>query len=144
MKVAVIGPEATPPESKAIPTNNLGVKYVSRIAKRYPGKRKCHKWTDGFNILIIDKATATATPTARENKIRLFLICPLVTSSICSFNTYTAGSAKITVSPKIKPVKMTSQSFPIKAIVCPIALPASIKPALTPTKKKNKTYKSIE
>ncbi len=38
-KVAVIGPLATPPESKAMPVNTLGTKKLSIIAVRYPGIR---------------------------------------------------------------------------------------------------------
>ena len=34
MKVAVIGPDATPPESKAMPTNIFGTKKVSVSAMR--------------------------------------------------------------------------------------------------------------
>jgi len=39
IKVAVIGPVATPPASNAMPTNNLGEKNVSKIAIKYPGSR---------------------------------------------------------------------------------------------------------
>ena len=36
-KVAVMGPEATPPESKAMAVNSGGEKKVRTAAARYPG-----------------------------------------------------------------------------------------------------------
>ena len=60
-KRQVIGPLATPPESKAIAVKIGGVKKVSTAAMRYPG---INKYMIGIptTIRIIARATEIATP----------------------------------------------------------------------------------
>lgn len=87
MKVAVIGPDATPPESYAIPTKMDGTKYDNRADRANPGKRKCHNLSPGMSMRIIDMVTAKAIPIDSVTKIFFFLMCPDVTDSTCSVNT---------------------------------------------------------
>ena len=80
-KVVVIGPVATPPESKAIDVNILGVKKESDIAKIYPGIKK---YIIGIpkNMRIIDNPTAKAILIERLNLIAFQGIEPSVRSDI--------------------------------------------------------------
>ena len=59
MKVADIGPDATPPESKAIAVNMGGTKNDSPKAIRYPGTT-IHKMLIPVRTLIMESAMAKA------------------------------------------------------------------------------------
>ena len=105
MKVAVIGPEATPPESKAIPTK-IWSTLLDRISdKRKPGTISIHRAKPSILILKMASITAKATPIDRATRIFFLGIEPPVTSSTCSARTDTAGSAKTTKSPSTKPIR---------------------------------------
>ena len=72
----VIGPVATPPESKAIDVKILGVINDNKIAKMYPGIRK-YIIEIPFNILIIESPTAKAILIDRLNLIAFLGIAPV-------------------------------------------------------------------
>ena len=76
-----MGPDATPPESKAIPMNKLGTYRVRIMEIKYPGSKKCHRDRAGTKILTIDKDTAKATPIERVVKTTFLDKWPEVTSS---------------------------------------------------------------
>ena len=79
-KVLVIGPLATPPESKAIPTKILGTKRDNTKAITYPGIRM-YKIGICSNILSIANATLTETPIDIQRFIAWAEIAPFVTVS---------------------------------------------------------------
>ena len=91
-KVAVIGPDATPPESKAMDVNILGDAKDSARAAAYPGSRK-YITEIPVSTLIIASAREAATPMEREISMALAGLDPAVSSSTCLFSTCTAGSA---------------------------------------------------
>ena len=85
-KQAVIGPDATPPESKAMDVKISGTKNVSTKAIAYPIMR-------GYIIempvsaLKIAIPTEIATPTSRAMPRAFLGIAPDVTSSTCFLST---------------------------------------------------------
>ena len=91
-KVAVIGPDATPPESNAIAVNIFGTKKDSASAIRYPGRMN-QKMEIPVSTRIMASPMDTDTPRDRLSPMASPEIAPDVISSTCSFNTYTAGSA---------------------------------------------------
>ena len=91
-KVAVIGPDATPPESNAIAVNIFGTDIVRTNASAYPGTRN-HKIEIPVSTRIIANPRENATPSDRLYPIAFPGIAPEVSSSTCSISTYTAGSA---------------------------------------------------
>ena len=92
-KVAVIGPEATPPESNAIAVNNFGTKNVSIKAIKYPGTKN-QRILIPVNTRIIASPTDEATPIDKLVPIAFAEIAPEVISSTCFVRTNTAGSAR--------------------------------------------------
>ena len=84
--VAVIGPLATPPESKAMAVKIGGVKNVSTAAIRYPGT---NRYIIGIptTIRIIASATEMATPMDRLVLKAFAGIAPAVISNTCLFST---------------------------------------------------------
>ena len=90
--VAVIGPDATPPESNAIAVNIFGTKNVNPRATAYPGSRN-HKIEIPVSTRTIASPRENATPMDRLIPIAFAEMAPEVSSSTCSVNTYTAGSA---------------------------------------------------
>ena len=140
-----MGPEATLPASKAIPVNTFGTTKLNINATVYPGTIKCHNSNPGTSIRKTDPTTASPTPSDKDGRIKLRLIAPPVTSSICLTNTLTAGSARMVTTPKTKENTNNTNTFPCSASCVPKAVPTSIKPALTPVKKRIKpvnVYKS--
>ena len=91
-KVAVIGPDATPPESNAIAVNIFGTDIVRTNASAYPGTRN-HRIEIPVSTRIIANPRENATPSDRLYPIAFPGIAPEVSSSTCSISTYTAGSA---------------------------------------------------
>lgn len=96
IKVAVIGPEATPPESKAIPTNIWGTFLDNNKEIIKPGTITIHRENPSIFILNMASIISKATPIDRALRISFLGIGPPVTSSTCSAKTATAGSAKTT------------------------------------------------
>ena len=97
--VEVSGPEATPPESNAIPENIDGQKIIKIIEIIYPGIRmnfKLNPNTARSNASPIAKDV----PTERKIKRYFLLIVPPETLSTCSLKTQTAGSAQTINAPK--------------------------------------------
>ena len=90
--VAVIGPEATPPESKAIAVKILGTKNVKIKAIKYPGTKN-HIMDIPVSTLNMASPTEAATPIDKLVPIALAEIAPEVISSTCLVSTNTAGSA---------------------------------------------------
>ena len=90
--VAVIGPEATPPESNAIAVKIGGTKNDNTIAIRYPGTRK-YIIGRSATIRSMESPTDTATPMERLVLNAFAGIAPDVISYTCLFRTCTAGSA---------------------------------------------------
>ena len=90
--VAVIGPDATPPESKAIAVNILGTKKDNPNATTYPGIIK-------YKIEIPVSTRIIANPIEKDTLMHKLIfiadagIAPSVSSSTCFVKTYTAGSA---------------------------------------------------
>lgn len=79
-KVELIGPDATPPESNAIPTKSFGHKKDKIMASEYPGTRTAIK----LNPKIVFKSaipTETETPEARKTSSIFLRIVPPETSS---------------------------------------------------------------
>ena len=78
-KLAVIAPEATPPESKAIAVNMSGTKTVKTNAIQYPGIRK---YIIGMCKIILSIASPTdaATPHIKLVLNAFFGIAPAVIS----------------------------------------------------------------
>ena len=91
-KVAVIGPDATPPESKAMDVNIFGAAKERARASIYPGSRK-YITEMPVSTLIMASPKDTATPMERESSIALAGMDPAVSSSTCLLSTCTAGSA---------------------------------------------------
>jgi len=94
-KVAVMGPRQHRPSHKrylqkwaVLGKKGLrpGQSQAAEGAKAQVCCLECGSW----------KGTAQAMPMDRTTIITLRLICPAVTSSICSVRTYTAGSASTT------------------------------------------------
>ena len=91
-KVAVIGPDATPPESNAIAVKIFGTKNVSSSAIAYPGIMN-HIIGIPVSTRSIAIPMDTDTPMDKLVPIALALIAPEVISSTCFVSTNTAGSA---------------------------------------------------
>src|SRR5699024_7187418 len=91
-KVAVMGPEATPPESKAMAVKMGGTTKVRARATRYPGTTK-YRMGRPVSTRIMARPLAMATATHRLRPMALAEMAPLVRSSTCLFSTWTAGSA---------------------------------------------------
>ena len=85
-KVAVIGPEATPPESNAIEVNISGTKNVSTRAIAYPGIKN-HIIDIPVRTRIIASPTETATPIESDVPRSFPGIVPEVVSSTCFVST---------------------------------------------------------
>ena len=76
-KVAVIGPDATPPESNAIAVNIFGTKKDRQMAITYPGRIN-QKTEIPVSTRTIARPTDTATPRERLNPMDLPEIAPEV------------------------------------------------------------------
>src|SRR5699024_12369138 len=100
---------------------------------RKTNNKKIHNFRTGIQTLKIDIYTAKAIPIHKLTNITFFFIRPAVTSSTCSVNTYTAGSANTTTVPNMKPITGNNQDDSKLAIPSPINLPTSMNPAFTPT-----------
>ena len=127
--VEVNGPEATPPESNAIPVNRSGQNIIKTKAMTYPGikmKRKLIPRIERHK----ESPIAIAVPTDKKTRRTFRLIVPPLTASTCSLKTQTAGSAQTIIAPSKSPVviKMKYQTPPFLATIYPKVLP-SISPA---------------
>ena len=87
-----MGPEATPPESKAIAVNIFGTKKDKSSAMAYPGKIN-HIMEIPVKTLIMESPIDTATPIDKPAPMALAEMAPEVISSTCFVSTNTAGSA---------------------------------------------------
>ncbi len=134
LKVAVMGPDATPPASKAIPTNRSGTKNASTTALPKPANRYIQSLISGMRVRSV--AISTASPTARERKISTSgrLTWPPVTSSTWCVSTITAGSASTVTSPSRNDTISTGAMLSIPARVLPTCRPTCMKPPLTPVR----------
>ena len=90
--VAVMGPEATPPESKAMAVKIFGTTKDKPMAHRYPGTSRT-KIEMPVRTRSMARPMDTATPMDRLVLMALPGIAPEVSSSTCRFSTWTAGSA---------------------------------------------------
>ena len=99
MNVAVIGPEATPPESKAIAVYISGTKKERISAIAYPGIAN-HSIDIPVMTRSIEMPIASAIAMERLRRIVLPGIVPALTSSTCFSRTMTAGSAEIMNQPR--------------------------------------------
>ena len=91
-KVAVMGPEATPPESKAMEVKMDGTTKERPSAITYPGSRKASSGMP-YSTRRMESPRESAIPMERPRIIVCSEIAPPVISSTCLFNTRTAGSA---------------------------------------------------
>ncbi len=132
-KVAIIGPEATPPASNAMPTNTGLHQNDKNKAKAKPGSRKYHNFTSGTVMRTMESEIAMAAPKESVRRMSPRGMVPPVTSSICTPRTCTAGSMRTTIRPKRNPTAIRSL-VSIEAICIPITLPISMKPACTPSR----------
>ena len=103
-----MGPEATPPESKAMEVKIFGTKKDSAMAARYPGARK-QTMEMPVRTRVMARPTDTATPTERLMLMALPGMAPEVISSTCRFSTWTAGSACTMNQPISMPMGMRTQ-----------------------------------
>ena len=113
--VAVIGPEATPPESNAIAVKILGTKKVKTKAINKPGTI-IYMIEKSKTILVSDRPIAKETPTDKENNITLSDIAPSVICSTCLVKIATAGSTLTIKKPIIMPkgiIKYEGNILPI-------------------------------
>ena len=139
-KVEVRGPDATPPESNAMPEKSEGEKIIKIIAITYPGIKIYFKLKP-LTALHNDSPIAIAVPTERKIKRNFLLIVPPETLSTCSLKTHTAGSAQTMIAPSKSPttIKSTNQKPPFAIAIVPRIFPssppASENPPLTPVRK---------
>ena len=96
MKVAVMGPDATPPESKAMAVKMGSVKKVRPRAMAYPGTTK-YQMEIPVSTRVMARPTEMETPMDRVFIMTDLLMAPEVTCSTCSLSTCTAGSAATTI-----------------------------------------------
>lgn len=106
--VAVIGPEATPPESKAMEVKIFGTKKDNTTASRYPGTRKA-KMETPVSTRTMARPMDAATPTERLAPMAPPGMAPEVISSTWRFSTWTAGSAWTMNQPISMPMGASSQ-----------------------------------
>ena len=85
-KVAVMGPEATPPESNAMAVNIFGTKKDKQIAITYPGTIN-HRIDIPVSTRIMAIPTDAATPSDRLRPMAFPGIAPEVISSTWSIST---------------------------------------------------------
>ena len=91
-KVAVMGPDATPPESNAIEEKTSSVKKVRSRATNYPPVRKfMMEMPVSARRIAMPTEMPTPAPSAKDSAF--FGIAPAVTSSTWCSSTCTAGSA---------------------------------------------------
>ncbi len=140
MKVEDMGPEATPPESKAMAVKRGGQAKVSTRAMRYPGMRY-HQMLIPVSTRIMEMATETETPAERAMSMKRLLMCPPETSSTWLFSTHTAGSASTTMAPRAKPMGTRTQFSAAPPIVPPMTNPAGRNPPFTPVRKMTRPRK---
>ena len=76
--VDVNGPEATPPESNAIPVNKSGEKIISIKAMMYPGIKMKRRFTPAIERHK-ERPMAMAVPTDRKTSSTFRLIVPPLT-----------------------------------------------------------------
>ena len=85
-KVAVIGPEATPPASKATPVNSWGTKKVSAREMAYPGMRN-HRIEIPVSTRSMAMPMEMATPMLIPCRMADWEMEPMETSSTCLTST---------------------------------------------------------
>ncbi len=107
-KVAVMGPEATPPESNAMAVKMCGVTKARPHAMRYPGTST---YITGMCMLTrsIARPLATATPMERHRPIDWCETAPPVMSSTWRLSTPTAGSAETMKKPTTAAMATSTQ-----------------------------------
>ena len=110
MKVAVSGPEATPPESKAMAVKVRGTKKLRAMATRYPGMRK---YRMGQPVMTRSMARPLAADTAmdRLSPMAFAEMAPALSSSTCLLRTCTAGSALMMNQPMTMAKGISSQRY---------------------------------
>ena len=132
--MTVIGPLATPPESKAIAVKSFGAKKVSNKHDPYIGSKNHH-------ILMPVKTRRREIPTAMDtpmhNRINIVFRdkTPLVSSLTCLVRAWTDGSARTMRAPKSAPRGTSIQRYSETAIMPPSNFPIGRNPTLTPVKK---------
>ena len=84
--VAVIGPDATPPESKAIAVNSFGAANVKSNATEYPGIKN-HITDIPVITLIMANPRDNATPIESDKDMAFSGMDPAVMFSTCLLRT---------------------------------------------------------
>ena len=133
MKVEAMGPEATPPESKAMAVNMRGQKHMSSSAAPYPGMRKNQRLVPE-STRYMAMATASETPAERAASMSLRRMAPPETCSTCSVRIQTAGSAHTTTAPSTSATGMSQKRCSGFESRAPSVSPAGMKPPFTPRK----------
>ncbi len=85
-KAAVMGPEATPPESKAMAVKILGTKKDSAMAMAYPGMRN-QRMDTPVSTRTMARPMDAATPMDRLAPMAEEGMAPSVISSTCRLRT---------------------------------------------------------
>src|SRR5690606_3124800 len=130
MKVTVMGPVATPPESKAMDVKAGLTRNMRAKASAYPGVRMASRCRPSHTRSMA-KATAAPTPTASANNSSRSGMVPPETRATSCVCTRTVGSAKMVTRPSINPIGTSIQGFEA-ATSRPMAWPAGMKPIRTP------------
>ena len=134
INVADIGPDATPPESKAIAVKIEGTKNDITRAIKYPGTTS-HKMLIPVRTLIMDSAIAKDIATCRLLSISLLVTAPALISSTCLVRVCTAGSADTTNQPIMAYIGISKYLVQPLVSVCPRISPKEEKPTFTPIRK---------
>ena len=87
-----MGPDATPPASKATPVNSWGTKKVSARDTAYPGIRN-HRMETPVSTRSMAMPMEMDTPMLMPSRMADWEIEPMEISSTCLTSTWTAGSA---------------------------------------------------
>ena len=101
-KVLDSGPDATPPESKAMAVKRRGHAKLSAIAAAYQGARM-YQMLKPSRTRHMERPTDAATPRARAVRSTGLRMFPPDTSSTLSVSTQIAGSAQTTSAPSTNP-----------------------------------------
>ena len=129
-----MGPDATPPESKAMAVYISGTKKDSTIAIIYPGTRN-HKIDNPVKTRNAEIPIATAIAADRLSFIARPGIAPALTVSIYFSSMATAGSADIINQPSSADSGINKYFASDKAIAPPNCAPSEEKPTFTPVRK---------
>ena len=128
--MVVIGPEATPPESKAMPVYSPGTKKLMASDRAYPPMRN-QSMGMRRTMRSMLSPTEIATPTDSPHAMAPCRMRPLDTSSTCFFSTATAGSAATVKKPMTAPAAMSAPGEWVASeepSICPTGMKATLAP----------------